>query len=71
MDICSRCVTTIPHPALVVGSLMVHGRWVRKLLPVVERMTYLSRFPVRLLNPPKKEANLVQIGDRDDTDRNH
>ena len=26
IDICSRCCTTIPHPALVAGSLMLHGK---------------------------------------------
>ena len=65
VEICSRCVTTIPHPALVVGSLVFHGRFVRRLLPVIERLTYLSRLPVRLLKPPareRKNAELVQIG---------
>ncbi len=69
VDICSRCVTTIPHPALVIGSLLFHGRWVRKLLPMIERMTYLSKLPVTLLNPPKKtarrEPELVRIGKLD------
>ena len=51
IDICSRCCTTIPHPALVTGSLILHGRTVRRLLPVVERLTYLSRLPARLLRP--------------------
>jgi radical SAM protein with 4Fe4S-binding SPASM domain len=54
VDICSRCCTTIPHPALVAGSLMLHGKTVRRLLPLVERMTYLSRLPKRLLSPPKR-----------------
>jgi hypothetical protein len=31
IDICSRCCTTIPHPLLVAGSLMLHGRTVRKV----------------------------------------
>jgi radical SAM protein with 4Fe4S-binding SPASM domain len=53
VDICSRCCTTIPHPALVAGSLLLHGRTVRRLLPVIERLTYLSRLPARLLRPPK------------------
>ncbi|MDW8130254.1 MAG: radical SAM protein [Bryobacterales bacterium] len=44
--ICSRCTTTIPHPLLVVGSLLVHGRMVRRLLPRVER------WAARLLRPP-------------------
>ena len=59
VDACSRCVVTIPHPALVVGSLLFHGRFVRRLLPVIERMTYLSKLPRKLLTPPKRE--LVQI----------
>ncbi len=69
VDVCSRCPTTIPHPALVIGSLIFHGRWVRKLLPLVERLTYLSKLPVRLLNPPKKRDrapdDLVQITSKD------
>ena len=51
VDICSRCCTTIPHPALVTGSLILHGKTVRRLLPVVERLTYLSKLPGRLLRP--------------------
>ena len=52
VDICSRCCTTIPHPALVTGSLILHGRTVRRLLPMVERLTYLSKLlPARLLRP--------------------
>jgi radical SAM protein with 4Fe4S-binding SPASM domain len=51
VDICARCCTTIPHPALVAGSLVLHGKTVRRLLPVVERLTYLSRLPGRLLSP--------------------
>ena len=66
IDICSRCYTTIPHPVLVAGSLLVHGKWVRKALPVVERMVYLSKWlPKRFLTPPKRPAavpsGLVQI----------
>ena len=57
IDICSRCCTTIPHPALVAGSLVFHGRTVRRLLPMIERLVYFSRLPKTLLNPPK----LVQI----------
>jgi len=64
IGICSRCYTTIPHPILVAGSLLVHGKWVRKALPIVERMVYLSKLlPKRFLTPPKKKppADLVQI----------
>ncbi|MFB3779150.1 MAG: radical SAM/SPASM domain-containing protein [Bryobacteraceae bacterium] len=53
IEVCSRCCTTIPHPALVVGSLLLHGRTVRRMLPVIERLVYLSRLPRRLLSPPK------------------
>jgi len=54
VDVCSRCCTTIPHPALVIGSLILHGRTVRRLLPMVERLTYLSKLPRRLLRPPRR-----------------
>ncbi len=65
IDICSRCCTTIPHPVLVAGSLLLHGKWVRRALPLIERWTYRAKLPVGLLKPPKKEARptgLVQIG---------
>lgn len=52
IGICARCCTTIPHPSLVVGSLVLHGRTVRRLLPAVERLVYLSKLPRRLLRPP-------------------
>jgi radical SAM protein with 4Fe4S-binding SPASM domain len=55
IDICSRCCTTIPHPALVAGSLILHGRTVRRLLPAIERLTYLSKLPGRLLRPARRK----------------
>ncbi|HZT30008.1 MAG TPA: radical SAM protein [Bryobacteraceae bacterium] len=64
IDICARCCTTIPHPLLVAGSLVFHGRTVRRLLPLVERLTYLSGLPAALLRPSKpleRPAELVQI----------
>jgi radical SAM protein with 4Fe4S-binding SPASM domain len=64
IDMCARCCTTIPHPLLVAGSLLFHGETVRKLLPVVERMTYFSKLPRKLLSPPRRverPAELVQI----------
>jgi radical SAM protein with 4Fe4S-binding SPASM domain len=64
IDICSRCCTTIPHPLLVAGSLLLHGRTVRRFLPWVERLVYLSRLPRTMLRPPKKRSvtpELVQI----------
>ena len=54
VEICSRCCTTIPHPALVTGSLLLNGKTVRRLIPLVERLTYFSKLPARLLRPPKK-----------------
>ena len=65
IDVCTRCCTTIPSGALVAGSLLLHGRTVRKLLPWVERLVYLSKLPRSLLTPPRKnagESELVQIG---------
>jgi len=64
IDVCARCCTTIPHTALVAGSLILHGRTVRKLLPWVERLVYFSKLPRSLLTPPRKSAaqsELVQI----------
>ncbi|MFN7994783.1 MAG: radical SAM protein [Bryobacteraceae bacterium] len=64
IDVCARCCTTIPHPALVAGSLMFHGRTVRRWLPVIERLAYFSRLPGKLLKPPKPiplKPDLVQI----------
>jgi hypothetical protein len=54
VDICARCCTTIPHPALVAGSLIFHGKTVRRLIPLVERMVHFSKLPRRLLQPPQR-----------------
>jgi hypothetical protein len=51
IDMCARCCTTIPHPALVAGSLILHGRTVRRLMPIVERLTYISKLPSKFLRP--------------------
>jgi radical SAM protein with 4Fe4S-binding SPASM domain len=68
IDICARCCTTIPHPALVAGSLLLHGKTVRRLLPAVERLAYFSRLPGKLLRPPSaapaRGEELVQIHGR-------
>ncbi|MBK9166648.1 MAG: radical SAM protein [Bryobacterales bacterium] len=65
IEMCARCCTTIPHPVLVAGSLMLHGKTVRRLLPWVERMIYFAGLPKRWLNPPKPQPKaaepLVQI----------
>src|SRR5260370_8861317 len=54
IDICSRCCTTIPHPLLVAGSLLLHGKTVRRALPWVERLVSRSKLPPTLLTPPSK-----------------
>ena len=64
IDMCSRCRTTIPHPLLVAGSLILHGRTVRKWLPRIERLIYSAKLPKKLLTPPNKhpaQDELVQI----------
>jgi radical SAM protein with 4Fe4S-binding SPASM domain len=55
VDMCARCCAAIPHPALVAGSLLLHGRMVRRLLPLVERIA-----------PPKpvRAPGLVQIAEQ-------
>jgi hypothetical protein len=62
IDMCARCCTAIPHPVLVAGSLLLHGKWVRRALPLVERLVYSRKLPKRLLAAPHKE--LVQIEKR-------
>lgn len=64
IDICARCMTTIPHPALVVGSLLFDARLVRRLLPLIERLAYLSKLPKRLLKPPAGPQDTNQPGSR-------
>ncbi len=59
VDMCARCCTAIPHPLLVAGSLVLHGKWVRHLLPKIERLVYGRKLPQRLLTAPREE--LVQI----------
>ena len=59
IDMCSRCCTAIPNPALAAASLLVHGKWVRRAMPVVERLIYRRRLPKTLLTPGRGE--LVQI----------
>lgn len=70
VEICRKCRTAIPHPALVAGSLIFHGKTVRKVLPWVEKLAYWKSLPIRLLRPqeeqppvpaPKPEEDLVQI----------
>jgi radical SAM protein with 4Fe4S-binding SPASM domain len=58
IGICAKCCTTIPHPVLVAGSLLLNGRTVRRLLPLIEK------FGDGLLNSQLKretESPLAQI----------
>jgi radical SAM protein with 4Fe4S-binding SPASM domain len=59
IDMCARCCTPIPHPLLVAGSLILHGKWVRRAMPMVERLIYGRKLPPVLLASPRHE--LVQI----------
>lgn len=52
IEVCSRCLITIPHPLLVAGSLILHGRMVRRALPLTERLALRRRG--RWLRPPQK-----------------
>jgi radical SAM protein with 4Fe4S-binding SPASM domain len=61
IDMCARCCTAIPHPLLVAGSLLLHGKWVRRAMPVVERLVYGAKLPQGLITAPRND--LVQIGE--------
>ena len=65
VDICAKCRVTIPHPVMVAGSMIVHGRTVRRLLPWVERIgRRWMKPPKPLATGPKPEEPLVQITNR-------
>lgn len=59
IDMCARCCVAIPHPVLVAGSLVLHGKWVRRVVPAIERMVYGSKLPKKLL--AQQRETLVQI----------
>jgi len=58
---CSRCCAPIPHPVLVAGSLALHGKTVRRMLPWVERMAYLAKLPARWLKPARGAPPLSTV----------
>lgn len=62
VPMCSRCCTSIPHPALVTASLLVHGKWVRKAVPLVERLVYGRKLPKALLTPPREPLVRIETG---------
>ncbi len=59
IDMCARCCASIPHPALVAGSLLFHGKFVRRMVPLIERIAarWFDR-PAVMRQPPPE---LVQI----------
>jgi radical SAM protein with 4Fe4S-binding SPASM domain len=59
IDMCARCCTAVPHPLLVAGSLILHGKWVRRAVPLIERLVYGAKLPKRLLTTARED--LVQI----------
>ena len=60
IDMCARCCTTIPHPVLVAGSLVFHGKHVRRMIPIMERIA--ARFFQRpSAIAPAPAPQLVQI----------
>jgi radical SAM protein with 4Fe4S-binding SPASM domain len=67
IDMCARCCTVVPHPVLVAGSLVLHGKWVRSAMPMIERLIYAAKLPKRWLAPPHDpiqadaKSDLVQI----------
>ena len=63
IDMCARCSTPLPHPLLVAASLLVHGKWVRRAMPFVERLIYSRKLPRTLLAPAG--GDLVQIQNRE------
>ena len=52
-------ISDVPHPLLAAASLLVNGKWVRRALPLVERLIRGRGLPERLLSPARPE--LVQI----------
>jgi radical SAM protein with 4Fe4S-binding SPASM domain len=73
IGICARCRTAIPHPLLVAGSLVFHGRTVRRLLPWIEKLAYWGKMPVKLLRPqkpvsrPSQDLVQIEVGGRADS----
>ena len=64
IDMCARCCASIPHPVLVVGSLVFNGRLVRRMVPFIERIAGKWMQPPRVAQEPA--AELVQIQSRRD-----
>ncbi|HLW77152.1 MAG TPA: radical SAM/SPASM domain-containing protein [Bryobacteraceae bacterium] len=60
IDMCARCCTVIPHPLLVAGSLVLHGKWTRRALPWIERLVYSSKLPKKWLAPAHDVAKSVK-----------
>ena len=65
IEMCSRCRMTIPHPLMVAGSMIFHGRTVRRLLPIVERIGKRWMTPPRQQPQVPATEELVQIAPSD------
>ncbi len=71
VDMCARCCTAVPHPLLVAGSLVLHGKWVRSAMPVIERLVQSAKLPRKWLSPTREipqgstHDELVQIRRQD------
>ena len=65
IDVCANCCTTIPHPALVAGSLLLHGKTVRTLLALGGAAGLLLQAAAAAAEaaeePQSKDSELVQI----------
>lgn len=61
IDMCARCSTPIPHPALAAASLLVNGKWVRHALPFVERLIRGRKLPQKLLSPERTHGSVKGI----------
>jgi radical SAM protein with 4Fe4S-binding SPASM domain len=60
IGMCAKCRMTIPHRWMAAGSLVFHGRTVRRLLPIVERIG--RRWMKSPAPAPESKPDLVQIG---------
>ncbi len=62
IEMCAKCRVTIPHPLMVIGSLLLHGKFVRSLLPWVERVGRRWMKPPRPIPAAEPQnSELVQI----------
>ena len=51
------------------GSLLFHGKTVRRMIPLVERLVHVSRLPRRWLRPPGKGRTQIHEPQMDADER--